>query len=187
MHTKKLFCFIIMLLVSVTISAQTNHTRRGSGTTYTKPRTTTTTKRNNTSKFSNRQRNYDDASKSGVEKNDYKMSQRKKQDNSQIVYEVVEQQPSFPGGQTALVEWITKNMRYPSKAKAEGIQGRVLLSFIVEPDGSLSNIQVARSVDPSLDEEAVRIAKAMPKWEPGMQNGMAVRVKYNLPLSFYMR
>ena len=110
-----------------------------------------------------------------------------KQEVTQKIFDVVEQQPSFPGGQTALLQWLQQNIHYPPVAEENGIQGRVVVSFVVEPDGSITNVQVVRGVDPSLDKEAVRVTKAMPKWQPGKQNGQAVRVKYNLPVKFRLQ
>ena len=110
-----------------------------------------------------------------------------KQEVTQKIFDVVEQQPSFPGGQTALLQWLQRNIHYPPVAEENGIQGRVVVSFVVEPDGSITNVQVVRGVDPSLDKEAVRVTKAMPKWQPGKQNGQAVRVKYNLPVQFRLQ
>ncbi|MBR4566075.1 MAG: energy transducer TonB [Prevotella sp.] len=100
------------------------------------------------------------------------------------VFEVVEQMPEFPGGYTAMMSWLNRNIRYPSIAEKNGIQGRVVCTFVVERDGSITDIQVARSVDPSLDKEAIRVLKLMPKWSPGRQNGAPVRVKYTVPLTF---
>ena len=105
----------------------------------------------------------------------------------QKIFDVVEQQPSFPGGNGALMQWLGQNIHYPAVAEENGIQGRVVVSFVVEPDGSISNVQVVRGVDPSLDKEAVRVCKQMPKWNPGKQNGQAVRVKYNLPVQFKLQ
>ena len=99
----------------------------------------------------------------------------------------MEQPPSFPGGNAALMSWLSSNIHYPPVAEENGIQGRVVVSFVVEPDGSITNVQVVRGVDPSLDKEAVRVTKAMPKWQPGKQNGQAVRVKYNLPVTFKLQ
>ena len=113
--------------------------------------------------------------------------QEVKQEVAQKVWEVVEQQPSFPGGPSALMQWLSSNIHYPPVAEENGIQGRVVVSFIVEPDGHISNVQVVRGVDPSLDKEAVRVCNAMPKWQPGKQNGQAVRVKYNLPVTFKLQ
>jgi protein TonB len=113
--------------------------------------------------------------------------QEVKQEVAQKVWDVVEQQPSFPGGNAALMSWLSSNIHYPPVAEENGIQGRVVVSFVVEPDGSISNVQVVRGVDPSLDKEAIRVTKAMPKWIPGKQNGQAVRVKYNLPVTFKLQ
>ncbi|MBQ7663223.1 MAG: energy transducer TonB [Prevotella sp.] len=100
------------------------------------------------------------------------------------VFDVVEQMPEFPGGAAALMKWLSDNIKYPSIAEENGIQGRVVCTFVVERDGSVTDIQVARSVDPSLDKEAIRVLKKMPKWIPGKQNGSAVRVKYTVPVTF---
>ena len=103
------------------------------------------------------------------------------------VFEVVEQMPSFPGGDAALMAYLRDNMKYPVVAAENGVQGRVVVSFVVERDGSITDVKVARSVDPSLDREAVRVVKSMPHWIPGKQNGSAVRVKYNVPVSFKLQ
>ena len=96
------------------------------------------------------------------------------------VYDVVEQMPSFPG----LQNWLASHINYPAVAEENGIQGRVIVSFIVEKNGSVSSVQVVKSVDPSLDREALRVVNSMPRWTPGRQNGQPVRVKYTLPVSF---
>ena len=103
------------------------------------------------------------------------------------IFEVVEQMPSFPGGQAALFEFLSKNIRYPVVAEENGIQGRVIVTFVVERDGSITDVRVAKSVDPSLDKEAVRVTKSMPHWNPGMQNGGPVRVKFTLPVTFRLQ
>ena len=103
------------------------------------------------------------------------------------VFDVVEQMPEFPGGQAALLKWIGDNIKYPAIAEENGIQGRVVCTFVVERDGSVTDVQVARSIDPSLDKEAVRVLKKMPKWIPGRQNGSAVRVKYTVPVTFKLQ
>lgn len=103
------------------------------------------------------------------------------------VFDVVEQMPSFPGGQAALMQWLASNMSYPVIAAENGVQGRVIVQFVVEKDGSVSDVQVVKSVDPSLDKEATRVVKAMPKWIPGRQNGAAVRVKYTVPVTFKLQ
>ncbi|MBX9188159.1 TonB family protein [Bacteroides sp. K03] len=101
------------------------------------------------------------------------------------IFDVVEEMPVFPGGQTGLMEFIAKNLRYPVKAQKEGIQGRVIARFIVEKDGSVSNLAVARrSVSSELDAEAIRVLSTMPKWTPGKQRGKEVRVKYTVPIAF---
>ena len=99
-------------------------------------------------------------------------------------YDVVEEMPSFPGGQGALMYFISSNLAYPATARESMIQGRVIIGFVVERDGSISNVKVSRSVDPALDKEAMRVVKSMPKWKPGKQNGSAVRVKYTVPVIF---
>ena len=103
------------------------------------------------------------------------------------VFEVVEQMPSFPGGQSALMEWLSNNVKYPVVAQENGVQGRVVVSFVVERDGSITDVKVVRGVDPSLDREASRVVRAMPRWIPGKQNGSAVRVKYNVPVAFRLQ
>ncbi|GJG37597.1 hypothetical protein PRLR5107_28710 [Prevotella lacticifex] len=100
------------------------------------------------------------------------------------IYEDVEQMPSFPGGQWALMQYLANNIKYPVVAQENGIEGHVVVSFVVERDGSITDVQVVRSVDPSLDREALRVVRSMPKWIPGKQKGQAVRVKYNMPVSF---
>ena len=103
------------------------------------------------------------------------------------IFEVVEQMPSFPGGMQALMEYLGNNVKYPVVAQENGVQGRVVVSFVVERDGSITDVKVVRSVDPSLDKEAVRVVKSMPRWIPGKQNGQAVRVKYNVPVAFRLQ
>ena len=103
------------------------------------------------------------------------------------VFEVVEQMPSFPGGAGALMKYLSENIKYPVVAQENGVQGRVVVSFVVERDGSITDVKVARSVDPSLDREAMRVVRSMPRWIPGKQNGSAVRVKYNVPVSFRLQ
>lgn len=103
------------------------------------------------------------------------------------VFDVVEQMPSFPGGPSALMQYFSSNIKYPVVAQENGVQGRVVVSFVVERDGSITDVQVARSVDPSLDREAQRLVRSMPRWIPGKQNGQAVRVKYNVPVAFRLQ
>ena len=103
------------------------------------------------------------------------------------VFDVVEQMPSFKGGDAALMEWLNKNIKYPVVAEENGIQGRVVATFVVERDGSITDVKIVKSVDPSLDKEAVRVLKSMPKWIPGRQNGQPVRVKYTVPVTFRLQ
>lgn len=103
------------------------------------------------------------------------------------VFDVVEEMPSFPGGQGALMQYLASNIKYPVVAQENGVQGRVIVSFVVERDGSISDVKVARSVDPSLDREAQRVVKSMPRWSPGKQNGSTVRVKYTVPVVFRLQ
>lgn len=104
--------------------------------------------------------------------------------NGNELFIVVEVQPQYPGGNEAMKKFISENLQYPKIAQENGIQGRVITQFIVEKDGSLSDIQIVRGVDPSLDKEAVRLIGSMPAWIPGTQRGNKVRVKYTLPVTF---
>ncbi len=103
------------------------------------------------------------------------------------VFDVVEQMPSFPGGQSALLQYLSSNIKYPVVAEENGVQGRVIVTFVVESDGSITDVRVVKSVDPSLDKEAQRVVKSMPKWIPGRQNGSPVRVKYTVPVTFRLQ
>ena len=100
------------------------------------------------------------------------------------VFVVVEDQPEFPGGNAAMMKFLSDNIKYPKSAQDNGIQGRVIVNFVVEKDGSLSDVQIVRGEDPALDKEAVRVIEAMPKWKPGTQRGETVRVRYTLPVVF---
>jgi protein TonB len=103
------------------------------------------------------------------------------------IFSHVEVPPSFPGGERELMKWLQENISYPVIAAEQGIQGRVILRFVVGPDGSVGNVEVQRSLDPSCDKEAVRVVKKMPKWIPGKQNGNAVYVYYTLPVLFKLQ
>jgi len=103
------------------------------------------------------------------------------------IYDVVEQMPQFPGGAAALMEYLSKNVRYPEEAHKNGIQGRVIATFVVEKDGSITEARVVRSVDKLLDAEALRVLSTMPNWIPGRQNGEPVRVKYTVPITFKLQ
>ena len=114
-------------------------------------------------------------------------AQFKNAESTEKTYVVVEQMPAFPGGDAALMKYLSENIKYPEAAEKAGEQGRVVVNFIVEKDGAISNVNVVRSVTPTLDAEAVRVIKAMPKWVPGKQDGQSVRVKYNVPVSFRLQ
>ena len=103
------------------------------------------------------------------------------------VYEVCEQMPIFEGGDAALLKYLTDSVKYPELAKKHGVQGRVVIGFIVEKDGSLTDVKVLRHVDIDLDAEALRVVKGMPKWIPGCQDEQLVRVRYNVPVSFRLK
>lgn len=100
------------------------------------------------------------------------------------IFDVVEEQPSFPGGMGALMQWLNDNINYPAIAAENGIQGRVIVQFVVSKTGAISDVRVARGVDPSLDKEAVRVVSKMPNWTPGKQNGTNVNVRFTLPVQF---
>ena len=101
-----------------------------------------------------------------------------------MLFSVVEVMPQYPGGQIAMMKYIMENMKYPEQAMKKGIQGRVAVSFIVEKDGSISNVRPIHSVHTLLDKEAVRVVKSMPKWSPGKQHGKPVRVQLIVPIMF---
>lgn len=103
------------------------------------------------------------------------------------IFEVVEQQPAFPGGMEKLMQWLSKNLKYPASAQENGTQGRVVVQFVVNKDGSIVEPKVIKSVDPALDKEAIRVVSAMPKWEPGRQRGKSVRVRFTLPVTFRLQ
>ena len=104
-----------------------------------------------------------------------------------MIFEVVEQRPSFPGGDAALMSWLSQNIKYPLVAAEMAIQGRVIVQFVVEKDGSITDVKVAKSVDPSLDKEAARVIKSMPHWIAGRQNGSPVRVRFTVPVTFKLQ
>lgn len=134
--------------------------------------------------------NFDEGSNEGTEVikvNQKVVEEVQEVKEESVVFEVVEQMPSFPGGEKALMEFLSKNTKYPSVAEENGIQGRVVCTFVVETNGSITDVKVVRAVDPALDREAVRVIKSMPKWIPGKQNGKAVRVKYTVPVNFKLQ
>lgn len=108
-------------------------------------------------------------------------------DKNQKVYEMVEQMPEFPGGTDAMIQYMMESMKYPEDAKSQKLEGRVVVNFVVEPDGSVNEVQVVKPVYASLDQEAVRVVSAMPRWIPGRQKGVAVRVKFTMPVTFRLK
>jgi protein TonB len=103
------------------------------------------------------------------------------------VFFIVEEMPEFPGGQSALINFIAKSVKYPVIAQENGIQGKVFVNFVVAKDGSVTNAKIARGVDPSLDKEALRVVNSLPKWKPGKQGGKPVRVSYTVPINFQLQ
>ncbi len=106
--------------------------------------------------------------------------------NDTTVYVVVEHQPEFPGGLDAMKNYLLANVRYTAEAKKAGIKDRVIISFIIEPDGQMTEIRLLKEIGYGCDEEAIRVVKKMPRWTPGNQSGKPLRVKYNLPVLFGM-
>lgn len=103
------------------------------------------------------------------------------------IFDVVEQMPAFPGGPAALMKFLSENIHYPTVAAENGVQGRVVVGFVVEKDGSITDVNILKGQDPSLDREALRVVKSMPNWIPGKQNGSSVRVKYQVPVMFRLQ
>lgn len=120
-------------------------------------------------------------------KDEIKAPEPPKHEEETKIFTVVEQMPLFPGGDAALMAYLRDNIHYPTVAAENGVQGRVVVGFVVERDGSITDVNVLRSVDPSLDREAMRVVKGMPRWTPGKQNGSAVRVKYQVPVTFRLQ
>lgn len=109
------------------------------------------------------------------------------EESAQTIFTVVEEMPLFPGGDGELLKFIGKSIKYPVIAQENGIQGRVVCTFVVNRDGSVVDPEVIRGVDPSLDKEALRVVSTMPKWKPGKQRGKPVRVKYTVPITFRLQ
>ena len=103
------------------------------------------------------------------------------------IFTVVEESPSFPGGDIARIKFLQQNIDYPTMARESGIQGTVYVTFVVEPDGKVSNVQILRGIGGGCDEEAVRVIKAMPRWNAGKQRGKPVRVQFNMPIKFTLQ
>ena len=114
----------------------------------------------------------------------------KKGDGEKIdgeIYENVEQMPAFPGGQEAFFNYICKNVKYPPIAEKNGIQGRVIVTFVITKEGKVTNPKIVKSVNPSLDKETLRLIRTLPDWAPGRKNGQAVNVKYTVPVTFRLQ
>ena len=105
-------------------------------------------------------------------------------DQKEEPFNVVEDMPAFPGGMEAMIQFLSSNIQYPADAKKQKVDGRVLVNFVVEKDGSITEIKVPKPGFPSLDAEAIRVVKVMPKWKPGYQRGQAVRVQFTMPINF---
>ena len=132
---------------------------------------------------------YGEDGKDGViiiskKKNGDKNGKENSAEPKEEIFVVVEDQPEFPGGNAAMMEFLSNNINYPAEAKEKGIQGRVIVNYVVEKDGSISEVHIVRGVDPMLDKEAVRVIESMPDWKPGKQRGKEVRVRYTLPIVF---
>lgn len=108
-------------------------------------------------------------------------------EDSDKIYTVVEQMPMFPGGDADMMKFLAQTVQYPPVAAKNGVQGRVVVGFVVERDGSLTDVCILRGADPSLDREAMRVVKSMPNWTPGKHNGKLVRVRYQVPISFRLQ
>ena len=133
--------------------------------------------------------NIDDNSDLGVEIRDYIEEVEEEVVEEEVIpFQLVEEKPKFQGGDAnAFSAWVAKNLVYPEIAKENGVQGRVMLQFTVNPDGSVTNVKVLRGVDASLDKEAVRVVSSSPKWTPGKQRDRAVKVSYTFPVIFQLR
>ena len=108
-------------------------------------------------------------------------------DQKEDPFNVVEDMPEFPDGIEAMIQFISNNIQYPADAQKQKVDGRVLVNFVVEKDGSITEVKVIKPTFPSLDAEAVRVVKAMPKWKPGYQKGQAVRVQFTMPINFSLK
>ncbi|MBQ9416974.1 MAG: energy transducer TonB [Bacteroidales bacterium] len=113
--------------------------------------------------------------------------EEEEEEDEQVIFQVVEQDPEFPGGQDAMMKYLATSIKYPQIAKEQSITGRVYVTFVVEKDGSVTGVRVLRDIGGGCGAEAVRVVKSMPKWTPGKQRGKAVRVQYNLPVNFSLR
>jgi len=124
-----------------------------------------------------------------TEVQDYAPIEQKKEEEVQEmeIFTVVEAMPSFPGGDAARMKFLQENIKYPQMARESGIQGTVYVTFVVEPNGTVSDVRVLRGIGGGCDEEAIRVIKSMPRWEPGKQRGKPVRVQFNMPIKFTLQ
>ena len=113
--------------------------------------------------------------------------EEEEEEDEQVIFQVVENDPEFPGGIEALMKYLQQNIKYPQLARENNITGKVYVTFVVERDGSVTGVRVLRDIGGGCGQEAVRVVKSMPKWTPGKQRGKAVRVQYNLPVNFSLR
>ena len=107
--------------------------------------------------------------------------------SNDLVYTIVEEMTSYPGGNEAMTEFLTQNLQYPEKSKADGTEGKVFVTFVVDKNGNVTGTKILRGVSPEIDAEALRVVSSMPSWNPGRQSGEAVAVQYNLPLNFKLQ
>lgn len=112
--------------------------------------------------------------------------QEEEEISEEVIFTVVEDQPSYPGGEEARIRYLQENLRYPQMAREAGIQGTVFVTFVVERDGSVTDVRVLRGIGGGCDEEAVRVVQNMPRWNPGRQRGQPVRVQFNMPIRFVL-
>jgi protein TonB len=132
--------------------------------------------------------NTEDDSKLGVEIKDYRQAKEEVIEEEEIPFQIVEEKPSFQGGdESTFTKWVFERLVYPEIAKENGVQGRVILQFLVGTDGRVSEVKVVRGVDASLDKEAVRVVSSSPKWTPGRQRNKPVKVRYTFPVIFQLR
>ena len=145
-------------------------------------------KEDNTARGVVTQEGSDDADKfQAVKEQVVVVEEPKEEPKPDQIFQAVEQPAEFPGGQAALMKWLSNNIRYPESAQQNGVSGRVIVKFVVEKDGSISNATIAKGVDRDLDQEALRVVKRMPKWQAGKNNGQAVRSYFTLPVTFKLQ
>lgn len=129
----------------------------------------------------------DEQVETGINKEVYEVQGNDQEETPQEVSFIVEEMPEFPGGEIALLKFISNAIRYPVTAQKTGIQGKVYVTFIVDKDGGITDVRISQGVDPLLDREALRVVKSLPKWNPGKQRGKPVRVSYTIPINFVLQ